>query len=123
MKGYRCLRGFRDGSPIVEVIDTSRPKETREGLLQHHVRHSPDGFAWGYHGSGPAELARCILLDFMDYDPMKHQADELVPPAMYQEFKSDVIAPLAMDDGWALDSDRISVWLHKWNAEHPEVRA
>jgi len=34
-----------------------------ETLLPHHVRHSPDGFSWGYGGSGPADLARCILID------------------------------------------------------------
>lgn len=31
--------------------------------LTHHRRHSPDGFAWGYGGSGPSELARCLLID------------------------------------------------------------
>lgn len=36
------------------------------GLLYHHIRHSPDGFQWGYAGSGPAETARCLLLDAVD---------------------------------------------------------
>lgn len=36
------------------------------GLLHHHVRHSPNGFQWGYPGSGPAETARCLLLDAVD---------------------------------------------------------
>jgi uncharacterized protein DUF6166 len=37
----------------------------RDGVrpLAHHVRHSPNGFSWGYAGSGPSELARCILLE------------------------------------------------------------
>ena len=26
------------------------------GKLKHYVRHSPDGFEWGYYGSGPADL-------------------------------------------------------------------
>lgn len=26
--------------------------------------HSPDGFEWGYAGSGPSQLALAILLDF-----------------------------------------------------------
>ena len=34
--------------------------------LTHHVRHSPSGLAWGYGGSGAAELARCVLLDYYD---------------------------------------------------------
>lgn len=32
-------------------------------LLRHYVKHSSDGFQWGYGGSGPAETARCLLLD------------------------------------------------------------
>ena len=38
------------------------------GRLHHYVLHSPSGFAWGYNGSGPAETARCLLLDALD-DP------------------------------------------------------
>src|SRR5204862_6265890 len=29
--------------------------------LKHVVHHSPDGFQWGYGGSGPADLALSIL--------------------------------------------------------------
>lgn len=33
-------------------------------LLEHRlVRHSPDGFAWGYGGSGPSDLALNMLID------------------------------------------------------------
>jgi hypothetical protein len=35
---------------------------TAETPLPHHVKHSPTGFAWGYGGSGAAELARCLLI-------------------------------------------------------------
>jgi hypothetical protein len=30
--------------------------------LPHVQLHSPTGFGWGYGGSGPADLARCILI-------------------------------------------------------------
>lgn len=30
--------------------------------LPHIVKHSPTGFSWGFGGSGPAELARCLLI-------------------------------------------------------------
>ena len=29
---------------------------------QEYHNHSPDGFAWGYGGSGPAQLALAIML-------------------------------------------------------------
>lgn len=46
------------------------------------VNHSPDGFAWGYGGSGPAQLALAICLELIG----KHSD--------YQSFKWDVIAKL-----------------------------
>lgn len=33
--------------------------------LRHIMRHSPTGLAWGYGGSGPADLARSILADVL----------------------------------------------------------
>jgi uncharacterized protein DUF6166 len=48
--------------------------------------HSPDGFSWGYSGSGCAQLALAILLD------VGLSAEDAV--RLYQDFKRDVIAPL-----------------------------
>lgn len=47
--------------------------------------HSPDGFNWGYAGSGPAQLALAILLEIWPQ-----------PKAMdwYQKFKTMVVAEL-----------------------------
>jgi hypothetical protein len=47
--------------------------------------HSPDGFNWGYGGSGPAQLALAVLLKI---------ADKETALANYQQFKFDVIAGL-----------------------------
>lgn len=47
--------------------------------------HSPDGFSWGYGGSGPAQLALAIMLE------LTGKADG------YQEFKWKVIAALEED--------------------------
>lgn len=47
----------------VYVRDHDDRNEDRE--LQHVVKHSSAGFNWGYGGSGPSELARCILLDHL----------------------------------------------------------
>ena len=54
----RVYVGHRDGRVTVH---TATGEEI--GPLQHHVKHSPAGFNWGYAGSGPAELARCLLID------------------------------------------------------------
>lgn len=52
--------------------------------LPHHIRHSPTGFSMGYSGSGPAELARCILLE------CGYPADEV--DRRYQAFKREFVA-------------------------------
>ena len=48
--------------------------------------HSPTGFEYGYNGSGPAQLALAILLDYTEREnfSLKH----------YQEFKRKVISKL-----------------------------
>lgn len=48
--------------------------------------HSPDGFAWGYHGSGPAQLALAMLADFL--------GDDQRAVALHQPYKRRVIAQL-----------------------------
>lgn len=53
--------------------------------------HSPDGFNWGYGGSGPAQLALAVLLEFTNDD---------VQTALecHQEFKWRFIACLPQSD-------------------------
>ena len=70
------------------------------GPLEHHVRHSPGGFSWGYSGSGPAELAMCILWDFLGHEPH---------PMLYQKFKEDFVAKWQHAD-WSLSGDEIELW-------------
>jgi len=49
---------------------------------QKVYNHSPDGFNWGYGGSGPAQLALAVVLALTDKS------------AGYQQFKCEVIAKL-----------------------------
>ena len=52
---------------------------------QELCNHSPDGFNWGYCGSGPAQLALAILLEYTDVE---------VALRNYQNFKMNIIAAL-----------------------------
>jgi hypothetical protein len=63
--------------------------------------HSPDGFSWGYQGSGPAELAAMILLDL--------GLEEQDAWALHQEFKRQFIATLP--DTWALHEEHLRPWV------------
>jgi hypothetical protein len=50
-------------SPGGKLVTLETADGETVGLLRHVVKHSPGGFNWSYAGSGPAELARCLLLD------------------------------------------------------------
>jgi hypothetical protein len=51
--------------------------------------HSPDGFKWGYGGSGPAQLALAILLLYVPAETAQLH---------YQDFKFGYIAGLPQRD-------------------------
>ncbi len=60
----RVYRGhWAPGGGLVTIED---PDGTVTGVLTHVVRHSPSGLAWGCSGSGPADLARSLLIDALD---------------------------------------------------------
>jgi hypothetical protein len=65
--------------------------------------HSPT-FEFGYHGSGPAQLALAILLDFTD--------DKQIAEAFYQDFKREFIAPLDHPGGTIIGNE-IQKWIDK----------
>ena len=65
--------------------------------------HSPDGFAWGYWGSGPSQLGLAIML--------LETEDEETALKYYQEFTSEVIGKLNIEKGWTLTSTDVQAWL------------
>lgn len=70
--------------------------------------HSPTGFEWGYGGSGPADLALNILLEFVS------PADAY---RMHQDFKA-LIARVP-DEGMELAAQDVAAWAYQWWADHP----
>jgi hypothetical protein len=86
--------GMRDpkGNAVVKMngvsFDPARSQQLRN--------HSPDGFEWGYGGSGPSQLALALLLE---------ELDEESALSLYQDFKWVVIAQLASE--WMMDSNSI----------------
>lgn len=79
---------FRKGWSVPETILIEGDYESRKVKIDGQplsadsslalVRHSPDGFNWGYNGSGPAQLALAILLKYLT-------PEEAL--SLYQEFK------------------------------------
>jgi hypothetical protein len=72
-------------------------------LPKHVVKHSPAGFAWGYGGSGPSDLARCLLLEVIGIDRGKYWS--------YQDFKIDFVSK--WNDNWQITENEIKEWVNK----------
>ena len=86
--------------------------------LTHVSYHSPDGFEWGYAGSGPADLALAILADYFEEPPefvlaalRSMWTPRSKAAALHQSFKERFVATEQRDE-WQLDSDDIEAWLH-----------
>ena len=73
MKVYN-IRRDPDGIVRCEVLD-----EGGATPLNHVAVHSPDGFEYGYAGSGPADLALSILADYFE------EWDSTIPSKSYSE--------------------------------------
>jgi len=63
--------------------------------------HSPDGFNWGFGGSGPAQLALALLLDAT--------SDPKTALEFYQQFKWDKVA--CWGELWSITRSEILLWL------------
>jgi hypothetical protein len=72
-------------------------KELKPDHSQKIVNHSPDGFAWGYGGSGPAQLALAVCMRLFGYRKKKMVSINRLP-FDYQGFKQDKIATLPRGD-------------------------
>jgi len=99
MKTYRGKRIYGD-CPGVEVTVDGKP-------LKHIVHHSPNGFEWGYSGSGPADLALSILADYLgDYNKAW---------LWHQHFKFCFVAGFS-EPGWELTGSEINKYLQEVQA-------
>ena len=81
----------------VEVFKPGKspyPLQERQDI----VNHSPTGVAWGYGGSGPAQCAFALLMDYL--------RDEEQVRLLYQDFKFHV-AKFSPNSPWILTGHQI----------------
>jgi len=90
---------FRDG----EVLSAAPSRRL--------INHSPDGFQWGYCGSGPSQLALALLLDATH--------DENIALAHYHEFKAEFVA--RWGQSWCITQAEILAWLRVQAVEHVQA--
>ena len=99
-----------NSGPGPQTIMVATP-EGRKYLLKHVCRHSPDGFQWGYGGSGPADAALSILHDCVG----KEDAEIL-----YYDFKWTFIAKAGIK--LMIMEKKIQDWIKKKKAEFQKER-
>ncbi|MFP8958852.1 DUF6166 domain-containing protein (plasmid) [Natrialbaceae archaeon A-CW3] len=103
--------GYRQrGRAVVEKL----PKQERltPDRSLKLVNHSPSGFEWGYSGSGPAQLALALLLDYTE--------DEEFALTHYTQFKNEVVSQLecaSPNEHWRLIGIEIESALGVNNSE------
>ena len=77
--------------------------EPEERPLPHRVLHSSEGFAWGFTGRGPADLAYAIL---------QRELVEEVPPEVYLAFRDQVVSRLPVK-GFRLPAPDVWAWIRE----------
>jgi hypothetical protein len=107
LKYFAPAHAGAPGPKKVWVIDENGQKVE----LMHIERHSPDGFQWGYGGSGPADLALSIMVHHLNvtcgftWDRAVQEAD-----CWYQAFKREFLVGIGDQDQLDISSARISEW-------------
>jgi len=98
-RGYR----YQASGPLIATKDGA---VLSPAPSQQLYNHSPDGFQWGYEGSGPAQLALALLLDAT--------GDPELSVRLHQDFKRDFVA--RWDERWEITTEQIRSWVNKRRA-------
>lgn len=90
-----------DGCAFVTVLDPSKSEHAIQLPMRLDLRnHSPSGFAWGYGGSGPSQLALALCADAL--------GDDLRAQTVYMEYKWKYIATIPWNkEKWTMTDDEI----------------
>lgn len=114
--GKRLSR--RPGDVTVEVQTVHTDGSIITLPLTHRKYHSPTGFEWGYCGSGPADLALAIMLDYFSEEPTEQEIKDgaVLAAVVYKQFKNEFVAGFPKN-GFRLEHNDIEIWL----AKQPDV--
>jgi len=97
--------GVRMDDQCIVFRSTSRAFSIEKKLDPRYdlINHSPDGFEWGYSGSGPAQLALAICASVLNNDSLAL--------SVYQEFKDTVIADIKTSS-WTLPESKVKEYIN-----------
>ena len=98
-------------SCIVELVNENYTTQLSPEKSLQIADHSPDGFQWGYSGSGPAQLAAAILNEITGDPELTRQ--------YYQFFKSDHVSHWGND--FEINEFQVRDWLRSIGAVQASV--
>ena len=94
--------------PMIYVNYISDELKVTNQPLKHICRHSPDGFEWGYGGSGPSDTALSIMVDHFTHQGVENPRKKA--DLVYQDFKWKFIS-VALESGFVVNEAQIEDWL------------
>lgn len=103
-------------TPFEKVYSGALIKGRREVVVTGDQGVSPlrcldffaPGFAWGFHGAAPDELAIAILHDY--FGVRRPVVDERIL-GLYRAFAEDIVSKLATDRRWSLPAGLVAKWV------------
>jgi len=105
---HHIYEGNRAKDGTVSVLVDGEPLPPCNDVYNH----SPDGFEWGYGGSGPAQLALALLV---------HHCGKNRALKYYQDFKWRFISILPKDEIWKIESEDLDYWILLIDGEQQHV--
>jgi hypothetical protein len=89
-------------------FEYSETPEIPLNLYLDEVNHSPDGFQWGYSGSGPSQLAYAML---RQYTLTRFSNSKEFTQKYYRSFREKFIANIK-EDSFVIEESVIYDWMH-----------
>ena len=104
----RTFEGISHQFPFSRTVmiedENKSVRELKPDRSQALKNHSPDGFNWGYAGSGCAQLALALLLEVTN--------SEAIALRHYHAFTHQVIAAISSQEAnWRIPEQKIVEWL------------
>lgn len=103
--GIVRYEGHYDAARDVCYVEVFKPGKSPYPMQERQdiVNHSPTGIAWGYGGSGPAQCALAILLDYLGSEERAR--------ALYHDFKFRVVSAFPQNSEWTITGREIEAVL------------